>query len=206
MNTPLSNHLAPWIDHFQAMVWRHVGAGMPWTPLLGLLYNRLRRLMCHFAAAESAWRSGTLRARAAAGRTRKPSAPPALRLPQNKSWLLKLLPLSTFYFGPVQALLENPETRALVAAAPRAGRSLRPLCRMLGMAQPAWLRLPPRPRKPRVAVARPPRLRQTPLHLTRRKIESMTAAELTYLYGKLPPHFPLPIPNLNLIRRKIAAG
>jgi hypothetical protein len=34
----------------------------------------------------------------------------------------------------------------------------------------------------------------------------MTAAELRVHYGPLPPHFPLPIPNLNYIRRKIAAG
>jgi hypothetical protein len=34
----------------------------------------------------------------------------------------------------------------------------------------------------------------------------MTAAELTAIYGRMPPHFNLPIPNFNYIRRKIAAG
>jgi hypothetical protein len=34
----------------------------------------------------------------------------------------------------------------------------------------------------------------------------MSAAELTAQYGRLPPHFPLPIRNLGYIRRKIAAG
>jgi hypothetical protein len=56
----------------------------------------------------------------------------------------------------LQALLDDPEMRALLAASPQAGRILRPLWRKLSPRPlPAVLRLPPRPRKPRPArVAR----------------------------------------------------
>ena len=57
----------------------------------------------------------------------------------------------------LQALLDDPEMRALLAAAPQAGRILRPLWRKLSPRPlPAVLRLPPRPRKPRPPRAKPP--------------------------------------------------
>ena len=50
----------------------------------------------------------------------------------------------------LQALLDDPEMRALLAASPQAGRILRPLWRKLsGYPLPPVLRLPPRPRRPR---------------------------------------------------------
>ena len=67
--------------------------------------------------------------------------------------------------GWLHDLLQHDHTRAFVAAAPQAGRLLRPLCTALAVEQPAWLKLPPRPRKPRkprTPRPRPPR----PLPLT----------------------------------------
>jgi hypothetical protein len=67
------------------------------------------------------------------------------------------------------ALLRDPETQAFHAAAPQAGRLLRPLCQALGVRQPDWLRRPPRPRpaarrapRPRPQGAAPPRPRTHP--------------------------------------------
>jgi hypothetical protein len=58
----------------------------------------------------------------------------------------------------LQALLDDPEMRALLAASPQAGRILRPLWRKLSpLPLPAVLRLPPRPRKPRPPEPRQPR-------------------------------------------------
>jgi len=52
----------------------------------------------------------------------------------------------------LQALLDDPEMRALLAASPQAGRILRPLWRKLSPRPlPDVLRLPPRPRR-----AKPP--------------------------------------------------
>jgi hypothetical protein len=55
---------------------------------------------------------------------------------------------------PLRVLLDDPEMRALLAAAPRAGRLLRPLWRKLTAERlPEVLRLPPRPRRPRARPA-----------------------------------------------------
>jgi hypothetical protein len=55
----------------------------------------------------------------------------------------------------LEEMLDDPETAALVAGAPRLGRVLRPLCRMLAVKPPNWLRLPRRARC-RVVVDHPP--------------------------------------------------
>jgi len=59
------------------------------------------------------------------------------------------------YAGELRTLLDDPEMRALLAAAPRAGRLLRPLWRKLTREPlPETLRLPRRPRPPRPTAAR----------------------------------------------------
>src|SRR6185312_11741326 len=56
----------------------------------------------------------------------------------------------------LQALLDDPEMRALLAAAPQAGRILRPLWRKLSTYPlPPVLRLPPRPRRAKPARVGP---------------------------------------------------
>jgi hypothetical protein len=60
----------------------------------------------------------------------------------------------------LQALLDDPEMRALLAASPQAGRILRPLWRKLSPRPlPEVLRLPPRPPRP-PRPRRPPKPRQ----------------------------------------------
>jgi hypothetical protein len=94
----------------------------------------------------------------------------------------------------LRALLEEPEMRALLAAAPQAGRLLRPLWRKLSLEPlPEMLRLPPRPRKPRAprpprpakpaAASGPPGLRRVTL------ADGTTAWEPKpcYPFGKPPP-------------------
>ena len=182
-------------------------------PVLILALHRMWRLIARFDRLVLKWERGQLstpRPRARRSATARKAPAPALRLPLRFGWLGKLVPAAQAGAGPLTYLLhEQPdEARALVAAAPQAGRLLRPLCRIFGVTPPDWLKLPRRPRKPRPPKPpAPPKLRQTPARgFTRRQIEGMTAAQLTAHYGRLPPHFPLPIPHLNLIRRKIAAG
>jgi hypothetical protein len=50
-------------------------------------------------------------------------------------------------------MLDDPEMVALVADAPQLGRELRPLCQMLAVKQPDWLR---RPRRRAVKPPPPP--------------------------------------------------
>jgi hypothetical protein len=87
--------------------------------------------------------------------------PPRLRDPSAQGWLSRIHLPARQFAGQIATLLEGEDARALTAAAPQAGRLLRPLCRMLGITQPDWLKLPPRPRKPR--PPRPPRPRPIPL-------------------------------------------
>jgi len=101
-------------------------------------------------------------------RTRPASTAPArkapaaiLRLPRSQAWLIRLLPGEAASYGcQLQALLADPAMAALLAAAPEAGRILRPLCRLLAIAPEGLLALPstagkPAP-KPRPAKPAPP--------------------------------------------------
>ncbi len=68
--------------------------------------------------------------------------------PTNFAWLLHLFPNSGVAVAHFQlkTLLEEPETQSLIAAHPTLARSIRPLCRMVGLKTPACLKLPSRPR------------------------------------------------------------
>ena len=55
----------------------------------------------------------------------------------------------------LKEMLEDPQTVTVVAEAPQLGGVLRPMCRMLMVKQPDWLRRPRKPRPSR-AVKHPP--------------------------------------------------
>ncbi len=180
-------------------------------PLLVLALLRMHRLVGRLDRLVLKWERGLLptpRPRAPRPTTARKPAGPAL--PTRFGWLGKLVPAAQAGAGLLDMMLQEPngEARALVAAAPQAGRILRPLCRIWGVTPPDWLALPRRPRKRRAPQPPKPRKpRQTPERgFTRAEIDRMSAAELAAHYGPLPPHFPLPIRNLRHIRRKIAAG
>jgi hypothetical protein len=124
-----------------------------WIPLLNLAYGRLARSVGRLDRLMRLWQAGTLpvpRVRAKRAAAVRKAEPAALRLPGGHGWLVKLLvPAGNMGANFVNLMLQDPEARALFEAAPQAGRIFRPLCRMLGLEQPAWLRLPPRPRRPR---------------------------------------------------------
>ena len=62
-------------------------------------------------------------------------------------WMRKLLPGAGGEMNAFAALLEDPEMKALLAAAPQVGRIVRPFCHLLGLELPAELRLPKRERE-----------------------------------------------------------
>jgi hypothetical protein len=106
--------------------------------------------------------------------TREPTdatpSPSAARLPSRRGWLLRELAWeAAAYRGYLEQLLAEPAMAELLAAAPSAGRILRPLCRLLGLPESLVPKPPgtePRPvrkrhrRRPaapvRAAVASPP--------------------------------------------------
>jgi hypothetical protein len=94
-----------------------------------------------------------------AERARKPHPP----IPRHHGWMLAAMGWHVAgYRNQLETLLAAPEAAGFLAAAPNAGRLLRPICHMLGIDVPA-LRRPPRPR--RQSCPRPrtiPRLEPTP--------------------------------------------
>ncbi len=75
--------------------------------------------------------------------------------PTNFAWLLRLFPNSGVAVAHFQlkTLLDEPEAQSLIATHPTLARSIRPLCRMVGLKTPTCLKLP---RKPRTKRAPPP--------------------------------------------------
>ena len=144
-------------------------------PVWTLLWFRLHRLANRIATLHHRWQTNTLpKPRPHPKTPRKtPTKPPAQiptfpmpgvpltdapkYLPRAQGWVIKRIPEAGEQAAHLHHLLQQQDTRDFVEAAPQAARLLRPLCRALGVDQPAWLKLPPRPRKPR--KPRPPRPR-----------------------------------------------
>jgi hypothetical protein len=117
-------------------------------PLLVRIFTRLHRLAARLTSLVARIEAGSLPppppTRPTAGRPtrRKP------RLPESSGWLVRVVPRTAAYAAQVQALLDDPQTTALLQAAPHAGRILRPLCRMLAIPLPENLRRPRRQADP----------------------------------------------------------
>ncbi len=111
------------------------------TPLLVLLWGRLRRMSRRFAALAARFEAGRLappRHRPTPSRERPAVAPPdpppspQPRLPRDPGWLVAYMSEVGWAGSRLRHMLENdPELAALLAAAPQAGRILRPLWAML---------------------------------------------------------------------------
>ena len=101
------------------------------------LQMRVQRIGQVIGALLLALQAGTLKTRRspAPGGTRKEAAASAtrpMRLPGQFGWLVKIFGWHVTGFGSqLRHLLADPEMVALLAASPRAVRTLKPLCRML---------------------------------------------------------------------------
>ncbi len=140
--------LIPLTDRFSLSIdglWRAVAAmfagGRLQATMIGLIVCRIRRIETRVLALVAAIRSGRVRggwvieARAARAPGASQVAPPAsLKLPRSFAWLLVLVPYhAAGYASQLRYLLADPEMAAMLAATPRLGKLLRPLCRMLGI-------------------------------------------------------------------------
>jgi hypothetical protein len=139
---------------------RRVEAALAWAT-----WNRVRLLGAQFIALAVRIEAGQLPGSAAraAGRVvykrsgrrstepRPAAAPRAPRspqaqfnaaagLPQDFGWIRRLLPETAQYAGLLSYLLDDPEVVVLVEKAPQAKRILRPLCHLLGVKTPEFLR------------------------------------------------------------------
>jgi hypothetical protein len=124
----------------------HIAIDRRAGPLLVRIFSRLHRLAARMTSLVARIQAGKL----PPPRATRPITGPSRRkprLPESSGWLRRIVPGTAEYAGQVQALLDDPQTAALLEAAPQAGRILRPLCRMLAVPLPENLRRP----KPRSA-------------------------------------------------------
>jgi hypothetical protein len=142
---------------FSDITTRATNAWFPLAPvelaLIKLIWRRLRRMSRRFAAIMAQLRAGRLPE--AGSEARRPAAarPDGSRRPREPwrrfGWVIYAV--SWFVWNrhyELKEMLGDPETAAQVAEAPQLGRELRPMCRMLAVKPPAWLRLPRRARPP----------------------------------------------------------
>jgi hypothetical protein len=153
----------------------------PWVPvaITAPLWNRLGRYAGRFSRLLAAFAAGRVRAPRARP-TPAPDRPaadkpagraPRLRLPRAHGWMLHALGHhAALHRAQLEALLAEPAMADLLAAAPAAGRILRPLCHMLGLPPPCDPPpRPPRAPRPRGLSPRRPWI-AAPLHpLTRER-------------------------------------
>ena len=136
--------------------------GDGWVPLapfevvlIKLIWRRLRRMSRRFAAILARLRDGTLVEEAGGPGAARAAGPARVWRPSRRlGWVI----YAVSYFVwlrhyELEEMLEDPEMAALVAEAPELGRVLRPMCRMLAVKPPTWLRLK---RAPRPVVERFP--------------------------------------------------
>ncbi len=121
------------------------GAGRGWAgPFIILIWRRLRRMSTRFTRLAGRIQTGPRPAPRARIRRARPCRPDRTpRTPRGFAWLIRQVPQTAGGASQLQYLLAEPEMAALIAAAPQAGRILRPLCRMLGIRPPPGLRAPP---------------------------------------------------------------
>jgi hypothetical protein len=145
--TGLSHRLALILDGLCRVAGACGSTDRALAPMMLLLWARLRRMAARFERLAAQVRSASLPAAPAATPRPMPRAPrprPARRLPRGFAWLIRLAPEAAGYGGQLQHMLADPEMVALLAAEPKLGRILRPLCRMLAIRPGPELLAPPR--------------------------------------------------------------
>jgi hypothetical protein len=140
---------------------RRMEAALAWAA-----WNRVRLLGERLIALIARARAGRLRAArrtphpdppAQGGRERSAADAAHQVLPRAFGWITRALPATVQWAGVLAWLLRDPEVAALVEKAPQqAGRILRPLCHLLGVKAPEFLRRGYAPAEPQPPVAAPP--------------------------------------------------
>jgi hypothetical protein len=146
-NVP-ADRFAAGVEVLCRLIARHGHLRLLAGPLVVLIWARVRGIGARVEALLARMQAGRLR-RYPARRAPRPSAahrPPAGGpLPRGPAWLVALIPETAAGAAHLQLLLADPEVAALLTAAPQLRRTLRPLCRMLGVSLPRPASPPPAP-------------------------------------------------------------
>ena len=120
---------------------------------VGEAAGRIERLLIRFRAGRL-WRRKQRTAVQRPSAQRRVRAEPAL--PRRFGWLVRACGYRAAGFGSqLQTVLQSPDMAELLAAAPQAGRILRPLCRALAFEWPTPEPKPEKVKTPRVRKPRP---------------------------------------------------
>lgn len=173
-------HIVVLIRHVIRLLTPPVPARDPREQMFYLLNNRVGRCARLFLRLYELWRANRLPAPRPARRTARaphapnppaaipdttvravPHPPPVIPpIPRRKGWFVNA---GQHHAGlahhHLSQFIARPDLPEFLAAVPLAGRYLRPLCRLLHVPQPAFLALPPRPRRRRPARPATPRPR-----------------------------------------------
>jgi hypothetical protein len=152
---PIAERLTGLIEELMTYVQADV-----WTAIevITLFLLRLGRLKRRFVSIMARYRAGTLEA---PGRARRPAVERTIvgweeKVVLSTRWGSLLAITRTVIPGyELEKMVDSAELEALYAEVPQIGRVLRPLCHMLAVRMPAWLRLPRKPRR-RVKKEIPP--------------------------------------------------
>ena len=152
---------------------------------IGRTSTRLARLFARYQAATLAQSTLAKPRLPRPGRTTPRPATP--RLPTRKSWIVATVGYTAAgHASQLNHLLARPDFAEFIAAAPQAGRLLRPLCHMLGIAPPPALARPKPPRKPRTPPAPAPKPAAPPSPPILRYGKYPIAAARRYRPGPIP--------------------
>ena len=154
----LGQRYKPHIEEIRAALAVLASLFRPIAPMLMLVFYRLYNTLARLDRLATRWQNNRLRrARKRPTPERKPQAEPKPRTPSGHAWLIRLHQPLAQWAPRIELLVNDPEFIALCAAAPQAGRLLRPLCRMFGITPPAHIHRPPAPRKPRPKKPKAPK-------------------------------------------------
>ncbi len=122
----------------------------------------------------------------------EPESPPVgakkRKLPAQKGWLLQTFPGHHIPYvrGQLMSFLQDPDMSRLHGENPSIGRVLRPLCHMLAIPLPDYLKLERKPRPPR------PQPAQKPAQKPARRSEKPEPSFYEYMLQKYPAPPPRP--------------
>ena len=161
MDLPLTDRLSSLVKGLLTDVVHAALTASAELPRIKLLWWRLRRLNTKFATIMAHYHAGTLPP-PAPPTPPDPSSPapasPTPRPPHRVGWVIRKILGASVWAQQLAEMLTDPKLPPAFAAAPQLGSILRPMCRMMAVKQPSWLRLPrrPRPPRPRVKQQHPP--------------------------------------------------
>ena len=169
--TSLSGRFARAIALLRSLVANFGAFGLPTFPFVDAACHRLERLGRRLDTLLRKYEAGTLpppkpaRPRHSHEKPARPAKPktPAQSLPTRYGWMQHWVRLANQ--SGIDHLIAHPDLPAVLAAAPQAGRILRPLCHMLAIPRPDFLATNPRPTKaakPATRKRRAPQRRRPP--------------------------------------------